>query len=121
MLKVASHERQRKPVRLVRSRCPASFRVNYCIKTSVFKVKEFNTVHNHLCIEETEIHLVASRKSMSNITKKQKKKQMKNVGISTSKVMDYMVQSVRGYSKVGFCKKDLYNFIDSDNRSVNRQ
>ncbi|KAJ1438268.1 Zinc finger, PMZ-type [Sesbania bispinosa] len=96
---------------LTRVNCEAKLRVRYDYKTGKFKVVSFIECHNHELTPEKFVPLIPSYRGLSKGDKAQVDA-LHSHGVRPCQIMGYLLDQKGGYANVGFCKKDLYNYID---------
>jgi zinc finger SWIM domain-containing protein 3 len=101
--------KKRKPRDITRFGCPARLVIAWDQDTRLFHVKRFIYVHNHRLLERD---LACFLRSHRRIRDEQKVDivEMQISGIRKQKIIDVMEKHYGGYDKVGFTKRDLYNF-----------
>ncbi|KAK2655783.1 hypothetical protein Ddye_008835, partial [Dipteronia dyeriana] len=75
--------------------------------TNKYIVRAFEENHCHKLATFCEVHRNNDAKDLSQIDA------MGNYGIRPCLTYEYMVNQKRGYSKIGFTQKDMYNWIDA--------
>ncbi|RYR73962.1 hypothetical protein Ahy_A02g008544 [Arachis hypogaea] len=94
--------------------------VRMCIyldkESLLWRVKKIILNHNHDMTHPGMVHLISNFCSMTDAAKAQIDG-FQGCGISTAKTMRYMAGVSRGYSLVGFLKKDAYNYVDKRRRA----
>ena len=105
-------ERSREPRGLTRVGCKATFRVKFDRKTQKWVVKEFVMDHNHELVTQCGVPFLRSHRRVKSPDRAQAIS-LRNVGMHTSHIRDFMLQQSGGYQNVGFTTKDLYNDMTS--------
>ncbi|VFQ90261.1 unnamed protein product [Cuscuta campestris] len=104
---------RKKPHRpITRTNCEARFRVHLDYKTSKWIVTSFVEHHNHFLCPSKYVHLFPAYRALNDADKAQIDI-LHAQGVRTCHIMGYMVAQKGGYDKVGFTKKDLYNYLDT--------
>ena len=118
--KNADHdERVREPRGLTRVGCLATLRVKYDRKTGKWVVKDFVNDHNHPLVKPCGVPFLRSHRGVKSPDRAQATS-LRNVGIRTSQIRDFMLQQSGGYQNIGFTTKDLYNDVASQRREEMR-
>ncbi|KAJ1376269.1 FAR1 DNA-binding domain [Sesbania bispinosa] len=100
---------------LNRVNCEAKLRVRYDYKTGKFKVVSFIECHNHELTPAKFFPLIPSYRGLSEGGKAQVDA-LHSHRVRPCQIMGYLLDQKGGYANVGFCKKDLYNYIDEVKR-----
>ncbi|XP_034707042.1 protein FAR1-RELATED SEQUENCE 5-like [Vitis riparia] len=108
--------RQREPRLLTRVGCEAAFRIGLNRKYGKWIVKEFIGEHNHNLVDLISRQFLRSHRTVSNPDKAQVDI-LRQVGVKTTQIIDYMVKQSGGHEHVGFTQKDIYNHVDAMRRS----
>ncbi|XP_028082401.1 protein FAR1-RELATED SEQUENCE 5-like [Camellia sinensis] len=106
-------EKSRAPKALTRVGCKAQFRIRYDANAGEggkYVVTHFVADHNHELAEQHCVMYLRSHRNLNNVDKAQAMA-MRNVGVKTSQIMDYMVNQSGSYENVGFVRTDLHNHI----------
>ncbi|XP_059597995.1 protein FAR1-RELATED SEQUENCE 5 [Vitis vinifera] len=108
--------RQREPRSLTRVECEAAFRIGLNRKYGKWIVKEFIREHNHKLVDPISRQFLHSHRTVSNPEKAQVDV-LRQVGVKTTQIIDYMVKQSGGHEHVDFTQKDIYNHVDAMRRS----
>ncbi|KAE8707279.1 hypothetical protein F3Y22_tig00110384pilonHSYRG00244 [Hibiscus syriacus] len=108
--KVNTVDRQRAHTPITRTRCKARVIVTTTNTNDQWVISKSYQKHNHaLCTPAMTPFMCSNRAvSKANIDEATT---LKEVGVGTSQVMNYLTQQARGYHNVGFTHKDLYNAL----------
>ena len=112
-------EKSRAPKALTRVGCKAQFRIRYDADAGEggkYVVTHFVADHNHELAEQHCVMYLRSHRSLNSGDKAQAMA-MRNVGVKTSQIMDYMVNQSGSYENVGFIRTDLHNHIQAERRA----
>ncbi|XP_028087230.1 protein FAR-RED IMPAIRED RESPONSE 1-like [Camellia sinensis] len=112
-------EKSRAPKALTRVGCKAQFRIRYDANAGEggkYVVTHFVADHNHELAEQHCVIYLRSHRSLNTADKAQAMA-MRNVGVKTSQIMDYMVNQSGSYKNVGFVRTDLHNHIQAERRA----
>ncbi|XP_028085063.1 protein FAR1-RELATED SEQUENCE 5-like [Camellia sinensis] len=112
-------EKSRAPKALTRVGCKAQFRIRYDADAGEggkYVVTHFVADHNHELVEQHCVMYLRSHRSLNSADKAQAMA-MRNVGVKTSRIMDYIVNQSRSYENVGFIRTDLHNHIQAKCRA----
>ncbi|XP_028112895.1 protein FAR1-RELATED SEQUENCE 5-like [Camellia sinensis] len=112
-------EKSRAPKALTRVGCKAQFRIRYDADAGEggkYVVTHFVADHNHELAEQHCVMYLRSHRSLNSDDKAQAMT-MRNVGVKTSQIMDYMVNQSGSYENVGFIRTDLHNHIQAERRA----
>ncbi|KAI8559334.1 hypothetical protein RHMOL_Rhmol04G0164400 [Rhododendron molle] len=109
--------RLRAPRAETRVGCKAIFCVRYDVKMREYIVTHFVCEHNHPLAAPHCVPFLWSHRSVTSADNAQTKA-MRNVGISTSQIMDLMTIQYGGFDKVGFVRKDLHNSVQADRKEL---
>ncbi|XP_028069603.1 protein FAR1-RELATED SEQUENCE 5-like [Camellia sinensis] len=112
-------EKSRAPKALTRVSCKAQFCIRYDADAGEgekYVVTHFVTDHNHELAEQHCVMYLRSHRSLNSANKAQAMA-MRNVGVKTSQIMDYMVNQSGSYENVGFVRTDLHNHIQAERRA----
>ncbi|KAL7212173.1 hypothetical protein ACSBR2_014946 [Camellia fascicularis] len=101
-------ERVRTPRAETRLFCSATFRVHYDKTIKKYVVTYFVGEHNHPLAAPYCVPFLWSHRFVTSADQAQAKA-IRNVGMRTSQIMDFMVHQSGGYEKVGFIHRDLHN------------
>ncbi|KAJ1427873.1 Zinc finger, PMZ-type [Sesbania bispinosa] len=96
---------------LTRLDCQAKIRIHLDYKTDKWKAVSFVETHNHELTPSTFVHLLPSNRGLNNADKAQVGR-LHAYGVRTCHIMGYMLDQKGGYGSLGFCRKDLYNYIE---------
>lgn len=108
-------DRKRSPKPITRINCPAKFRLGLDQKTNMWVVREFVAEHTHELVLRHDASIIRPNFPIKEADRAQFKA-MLSVGVNPGQVIESLVQLSGGYEKVGFEKKDLDNYIDSQCR-----
>nr|KYP33193.1 Protein FAR1-RELATED SEQUENCE 5 [Cajanus cajan] len=108
-------DRKRDHRRITRVECQARLRVHYNLKKSIWTVTCFEVAHNHELTPSRYVHLFPAYRGLTDADKAQVDS-LHSYGTKTCHIMGYMVAQKGGHASVGFTKKDLYNYFDSQMR-----
>ncbi|MED6122211.1 hypothetical protein PIB30_117302 [Stylosanthes scabra] len=106
--------REHKPE--TRSNCEAKLSIYLDVEATVWRVRKVVMEHNHDLTPAGMIHMMPNFRNMTDSSKAQING-MQDHGITTSKILGYMVGHAGGYSFVGFTKKDAYNYVQRTKRA----
>ena len=101
--------KKRKPRNITRFGCPARLVIARDQNTGQWHVKDFICEHNHPMVEQDLACLLRSHRRIRD-EQKADIVAMQISGIRKHQIMDIMEMLYGGYDKVGFTKRDLYNF-----------
>ncbi|KAL4373445.1 hypothetical protein AHAS_Ahas05G0082500 [Arachis hypogaea] len=99
-----------------RTGCQAKLSVNLDKNENNWKVRKVVTEHNDELAPIRMVHLIASHCELNEAAKPQIDG-MHAHGIATSKILGYMAGVAKGYSLLGFLKKDAYNYANKVRRA----
>ncbi|XP_028108168.1 protein FAR1-RELATED SEQUENCE 5-like [Camellia sinensis] len=108
-------ERVRTPRAETRLFCNATFRVRYDKTARKYVVTHFVGEHNHPLAAPHCVPFLWSHRFVTSADQAQAKA-MRNVGMKTSQIMDFMVHQSGGYEKVGFIHRDLHNQFQAERK-----
>ncbi|KAJ1403720.1 FAR1 DNA-binding domain [Sesbania bispinosa] len=108
-------DRKRDHRAITRTNCEAKLRIRFNRKKSNWRVVSFEESHNHELTPPRFMHLHSAYRKLTNGDKAQVDS-LHAHGVRTCHIMGYMLAQKGGYSNVGFARKDVYNYIDSNNR-----
>ncbi|XP_028107996.1 protein FAR1-RELATED SEQUENCE 5-like [Camellia sinensis] len=112
-------EKSRAPKALTRVGCKAQFRIWYDADAGEggkYVVTHFIADHNHELAKQHCVMYLRSHCTLNSADKAQAMA-MRNVGVKTSQIMDYMVNQPGSYENVGFIRTDLHNHIQAERRA----
>ncbi|XP_028118689.1 protein FAR-RED ELONGATED HYPOCOTYL 3-like [Camellia sinensis] len=112
-------EKSRAPKALTRVGCKAQFRIRYDAddgEGGKYVVTHFVADHNHELAEQHCVMYLRSHRSLNSADKAQAMA-IRNVGVKTSQIMNYMVNQSGSYENVGFIRTDLHNHIQAERRA----
>ncbi|XP_028056985.1 protein FAR1-RELATED SEQUENCE 5-like [Camellia sinensis] len=112
-------EKSKAPKALTRVGCKAQFRIRYDADAGEggkYVVTHFVADHNHELAEQHCVMYLRSHRCLNSADKAQVMA-MRNVGMKTSQIMDYMVNQSGSYENVGFIHTDLHNHIQAKRRA----
>ncbi|KAJ1401715.1 Zinc finger, PMZ-type [Sesbania bispinosa] len=81
-----------------------------------WRVGMFEPQHNHELTPANMVHLMPAYRGLSAADKAQVNS-LHLYGVRTCHIMRLIMGQKGGHSDLGFCKKDLYNHIDKENRA----
>ncbi|XP_028116020.1 protein FAR1-RELATED SEQUENCE 7-like [Camellia sinensis] len=81
-----------------------------------YVVTHFVADHNLELAEQHCVMYLRSHRSLNSADKAQEMA-MRNVGVKTSQIMDYMVNQSESYENVSFIRTDLHNHIQAERRA----
>ncbi|XP_028059889.1 protein FAR1-RELATED SEQUENCE 12-like [Camellia sinensis] len=81
-----------------------------------YVVTHFVADHNHELAEQHCVMYLRSHRGLNSADKAQAMA-MRNVGVKTSQIMDYMVNQSESYENVGFIRTNLHNHIQAECRA----
>ncbi|XP_058783973.1 protein FAR1-RELATED SEQUENCE 5-like [Vicia villosa] len=113
-LRRLDRKREHRPT--TRTNCPARLRVHYNPQKDIYVVTCFEEAHNHELTPSRFVHLHPIYREITAADRAQIDGLQSN-GIRTCHIMGYMVAQKGGHDRVGFTKKDLYNYFDSKMRA----
>ncbi|KAJ1426056.1 FAR1 DNA-binding domain [Sesbania bispinosa] len=108
-------DRIREAKALTRTECKARLRVSLDYRSRKWRVGIFEPAHNHELTLASMIHLLPAYRGLS-VADKAQVDGLHHYGVRTCHIMGHIMGQKGGYSDLGFCKKDLYNHIDKENR-----
>ncbi|KAJ1384466.1 Zinc finger, PMZ-type [Sesbania bispinosa] len=108
-------DRKREHRAITRTNCGAKLRVCFNRKKSKWIVVSFEEAHNHELTPSVYVHLYPAYRKMSDADKAQVDS-LRAHGVRTCHIIGYMLAQKGGYGGLGFCKTDVYNYIDSKSR-----
>ncbi|KAK2662478.1 hypothetical protein Ddye_001052 [Dipteronia dyeriana] len=106
---------KRRPQLQTRVGCKARFSVSLDRDTNKYIIRAFEENHCHKIVTFREVSWVRSHRNIEAKDLSQSDA-MGNCCISPCLTYEYMVNQKRGYSKIGFTRKDMYNQIDAKRR-----
>ncbi|KAK2652969.1 hypothetical protein Ddye_012825 [Dipteronia dyeriana] len=115
LLGMGATDRVRAPRDVTRAGCRVAFRVNFNRDTGLWIVREFFVDHNHLLALPSQVQFIKSNRIVK-YAKIAQVKSMRNVGVKTSQVVDFMVEQVGTYENMGCIRKDVQNWLDAVRR-----
>ncbi|KAL6215105.1 hypothetical protein ACLB2K_014536 [Fragaria x ananassa] len=101
--------------RETRTLCGAKLRIGYSEATKVYVVKAFISQHNHMLATSNQIPFIRTNRHVGKESLALTNT-MTRVSIRPCHAYEYMVEQSRGYRRVGFTVKDLYNKIDQQRK-----
>ncbi|KAJ1375732.1 FAR1 DNA-binding domain [Sesbania bispinosa] len=104
-------DRKREHRPLTRTRCQAKLRVHYHHNSLKWKVVSFEQSHNHELAPSRYVHLHPAYRGLTDCDKAQVDR-LHGHGLRGCHIMGYLVAQKGGYCRVGFTKKDMYNYLD---------
>ncbi|KAK9144575.1 hypothetical protein Sjap_004478 [Stephania japonica] len=115
--KYLSFENKTREARAItRTSCEASFRIVKCKDNGMYRVKAFQSEHNHRLARSPQKPFLRSHQNLQGGTR-EVAKMMKHAGIRTCHIWPFLIQQAGGWDKVGCTKKDLYNGLQNDNKN----
>ncbi|KAJ1401430.1 MULE transposase domain [Sesbania bispinosa] len=109
-------DRVREAKAITRTNCLARLRLYLDGDSGKWKVGMFESQHNHELTLENMVHLMPAYRGLSVVDKAQVNS-FHLYGVRTCHIMGLIMGQKDGYSDLRFCKKDLYNHIDKENRA----
>ncbi|KAJ1407407.1 FAR1 DNA-binding domain [Sesbania bispinosa] len=109
-------DRKRDHRLLTRTNCQAKLRIHYHEKSLKCKVVSFEQSHNHELTPSRLVHLHPAYHRLSDIDKAQVDT-LQTYGLRSCHIMGYLVAQKGSYCRVGFIKKDMYNYLDRKNEA----
>ncbi|KAJ1392378.1 Zinc finger, PMZ-type [Sesbania bispinosa] len=108
-------DRKREHRAITRTNCGAKLQARFNRKKSKWIVVSFEEAHNHKLTPSVYVHLYPAYRKMSDADKTQVDS-LRAHGVRTCHIIGYMLAQKGGYGGLGFCKIDVYNYIDSKSR-----
>ncbi|KAI4323856.1 hypothetical protein L6164_023431 [Bauhinia variegata] len=108
-------EPKRRPRANKRTGSLAYLKVKLNIETSKWYVYNFEPNHNHALVLPSYSHLIPSHRIMTDADKALINS-MLGRGLKASTTMDFMTGLAGGPDKVGFTRKDLYNYAEKQRK-----
>ncbi|XP_050374613.1 protein FAR1-RELATED SEQUENCE 5-like [Argentina anserina] len=108
-----NRKRVHMPKKLTRFSCPCMFKIRYFKEKNSNVVMKFRTNHSHGLVLPHQTHLLRSHRNVPD-SQLDLAKLMQSVPIRTCHSFQHMSDVARGFLKVGFTIKDLYNKLDSN-------
>ncbi|KAJ1390003.1 Zinc finger, CCHC-type [Sesbania bispinosa] len=109
-------DRKREHRPLTRTNCLAKLRIHYHHKSLKWKVVSFEQCHNHELTPSRFVHLHPAYRRLTDADKSQVNS-LHAYGLRGCHIMGYLVAQKGGYCRVGFTKKDMYNYLDRKNQA----
>ncbi|CAH9094339.1 unnamed protein product [Cuscuta europaea] len=113
---VERNDRVREPKPITRTNCMARLRAEFDNHTRKWLIIDFDDTHNHEMTPSQHVHLMPAYRSISDGIKAQVDS-LRLHGVRTCHIMGLIIGQKGGHADVGFCKKDLYNYIDQQKRA----
>lgn len=113
---VKPEDRVRRERALTRMECPASLSIKLDKKRGIWFVDNFIDEHNHPLTSHDETPFLRSHRKIKDFQKSEIHS-LESIGIRKNVIMKVMKCKYGGYDKVGFVKKDLYNYSSRYKRS----
>ncbi|CAH9139062.1 unnamed protein product [Cuscuta epithymum] len=110
------NDRVREPKPITRTNCMARLRAEFDNHTRKWMIVDFEDTHNHEMTPSQYVHLMPAYRSISDGIKAQVDS-LRLHGVRTCHIMGLIIGQKGGHADVGFCKKDLYNYIDQQKRA----
>ncbi|KAE8688539.1 hypothetical protein F3Y22_tig00110963pilonHSYRG00018 [Hibiscus syriacus] len=110
--KVNTVDRQRAHTPVTRTGCKARVVVTTTNTNDQWVISKSYQEHNHALCTPAMTPFMCSNRAVSKADIDEATT-LKEVGVGTSQVMNYLTQQVGGYHNVGFTHKDLYNALQS--------
>ena len=107
-------KREHKPE--TRTNCNARLNVYLDKNTLTWKVSRFEEGHNHELTPARFVHLIPNHRRLTDADKAQIDS-MQRHGIQTTQIMGFMAGQAGGHARVGFSKKDMFNYIYRQRRA----
>ncbi|KAJ1411366.1 FAR1 DNA-binding domain [Sesbania bispinosa] len=108
-------DRKREHKAITQTNCATKLRVRFNRKKSKWIVVSFEEAHNHELTPLVYVHLYPAYRKMSDEDKAQVDS-LRAHGIRTCHIIGYMLAQKGEYGCLGFCRTDVYNYIDSKSR-----
>ncbi|KAE8723120.1 hypothetical protein F3Y22_tig00013040pilonHSYRG00028 [Hibiscus syriacus] len=108
--KVNTVDRQRAHTPITRTGCKARIVVTATNTNDQWVISKSYKKHNHALCTPAMTPFMRSNRAVSK-TDIDEATALKEVGVGTSQVMNYLTQQAGGYHNVGFTHKDLYNAL----------
>ncbi|KAE8653743.1 hypothetical protein F3Y22_tig00117056pilonHSYRG00099 [Hibiscus syriacus] len=108
--KVNTVDRQRAHTPVTRTRCKARVVVTATNTNDQWVISKSDQKHNHALCTSAMTPFMRSNRAVSKADIDEATT-LKEVGVGTSQVMNYLTQQAGGYHNVGFTHKDLYNAL----------
>ncbi|XP_015619261.2 protein FAR1-RELATED SEQUENCE 5-like [Oryza sativa Japonica Group] len=113
---VKPEDRARRERALTRMECAASLSIKLDKKRGIWFVDNFIDDHNHPLTSHDETPFLRSHRKIKDFQKSEIHS-LESIGIRKNVIMKVMKCKYGGYDKVGFVKKDLYNYSSRYKRS----
>ncbi|KAE8696576.1 hypothetical protein F3Y22_tig00110656pilonHSYRG00182 [Hibiscus syriacus] len=111
--KVNTVDRQRAHTPVTRTGCKARVVVTTTNTNDQWVISKSDQKHNHALCTSAMTPFMRSNRAVSKADIDEATT-LKEVGVGTSQVMNYLTQQAGGYHNVGFTHKDLYNALQRD-------
>ncbi|KAE8712869.1 hypothetical protein F3Y22_tig00110223pilonHSYRG00263 [Hibiscus syriacus] len=111
--KVNTVDRQRAHTPVTRTGCKARVVVTATNTNDQWVISKSDQKHNHALCTPAMTPFMRSNRAVSKADIDEATT-LKEVGVGTSQVMNYLTQQAGGYHNVGFTHKDLYNALQRD-------
>ncbi|KAE8694453.1 hypothetical protein F3Y22_tig00110783pilonHSYRG00270 [Hibiscus syriacus] len=111
--KVNTVDRQRAHTPVTRTGCKARVVVTATNTNDQWVISKSDQKHNHALCTSAMTPFMRSNRAVSKADIDEATT-LKEVGVGTSQVMNYLTQQAGGYHNVGFTHKDLYNALQRD-------
>ncbi|KAE8673615.1 hypothetical protein F3Y22_tig00111779pilonHSYRG00212 [Hibiscus syriacus] len=111
--KVNTVDRQRAHTPVTRTGCKARVLVTATNTNDQWVISKSDQKHNHALCTPAMTPFMHSNRAVSKADIDEATT-LKEVGVGTSQVMNYLTQQAGGYHNVGFTHKDLYNALQID-------
>ncbi|CAL1394907.1 unnamed protein product [Linum trigynum] len=108
-------ERKREPKGETRFDCKARIRVRLDKSDGKWFVDIFHNVHSHVTVPKKYRHYMKGNRQLSDAVKAAINFR-RAAGMKTSQIVSLAVAEAGGYSKMGFTRKDAYNYVDKDRK-----
>ncbi|CAL5405985.1 unnamed protein product [Camellia sinensis] len=112
---LARIDRKRAARALTRVGCDAHFHIRYNLDVGKYIVTHFNMEHDHPLATSPCVPFLRSHRFVK-IPDKAQVKNLHDVGVMTSQIMDLLVQQSGSFANVGFIHKDLHNYIQAERK-----
>ncbi|KAE8667084.1 hypothetical protein F3Y22_tig00112452pilonHSYRG00037 [Hibiscus syriacus] len=106
-------DRQRAHTPVTRTRCKARVVVTATNTNDQWVISKSDQKHNYALCTPAMTPFMCSNRALSKADIDEATT-LKEVGVGTSQVMNYLTQQAGGYHNVGFTHKDLYNALQRD-------
>ncbi|XP_048233825.1 protein FAR1-RELATED SEQUENCE 5-like [Ricinus communis] len=108
-------EQKHRPRVETRENCKVLFRVKFHQVTVECVVIAFVKKHMHILVPPSQVHFLAADRPIKEADKVQAKS-IHMVRVRTNKIIDLVSYQLGGYYNMGFTEKNMYNYIDLEQR-----